>query len=107
MLTKKRYGLKDLAKWTRFETLAFAILSTTVTILYELFEFTFLSFPWTPIAVVGTAVAFMIGFSEQCSLWQNLGSAKDLGRNCEHITYLGNEGKGYGLKRTCAGETIG
>lgn len=73
MLTKKRYGIKDMAKWTRMETLVFALISATVTVLYEVFDLTFLSFPWTPIAVVGTAVAFMIGFQNNAAygrIWE-------------------------------------
>jgi len=73
MFIRKRYSVIGMMKWTRWETLWFVFFSTVVTILYEIFGLTFLSFPWTPIAVVGTAVAFMIGFQNNAAygrIWE-------------------------------------
>lgn len=73
MLTKTRYSPKDMIFWTRRETLWFLLISLAVTVLYDIFGFTFLKLPWTPIAVIGTAVAFIIGFQNNAAygrIWE-------------------------------------
>lgn len=73
MLTKKRYSVKNLVLWTRWETLIFIIYAALITILYALLDFTFLNLPWTPIALVGTAVAFVVGFQNNSAygrIWE-------------------------------------
>jgi putative membrane protein len=73
MLTKNRYSIKDLLIWTRIEIFGFLIYSCAFTFLYEVFDFGFLKLPWTPIALVGTAVAFMIGFQNNSAygrIWE-------------------------------------
>lgn len=73
MLTKKRYSIKNLAMWTRWETLVFVIYAAVLTVCYAVFDFTFLNLPWTPIALVGTAVAFVVGFQNNSAygrIWE-------------------------------------
>ncbi|WP_411030761.1 bestrophin family protein [Spongiimicrobium sp. 3-5] len=73
MLTKKRYSIKDMARWTRWESLLFFAFATLVTVGYNIFGFTFLNVPWTPVALIGTAVAFMIGFQNNSAygrIWE-------------------------------------
>lgn len=73
MLTKKRYSLKEMVMWTRWETSLFIGFATVVTVLYNVFGFTFLHVPWTPVALVGTALAFMIGFQNNSAygrIWE-------------------------------------
>jgi putative membrane protein len=73
MLTKSRYSVKDMAVWTRWEIAGFFGLSLVVTILYDLVGFTFLNVPWTPVALIGTAVAFMVGFQNNSAygrIWE-------------------------------------
>lgn len=73
MLTKKRYSLSNLALWTRWETLVFLAYATILAILYVVLDFTFLNLPWTPIALVGTAVAFVVGFQNNSAygrIWE-------------------------------------
>ena len=62
MYTKRKYSVKDLARWTRIETFEFTIVTSVVVVLYSILGFEWLRIPWTPIALVGTAVAFLIGF---------------------------------------------
>ncbi|MEQ6124206.1 bestrophin family ion channel [Pseudotenacibaculum sp. MALMAid0570] len=62
MFTKNRYSSSDMLKWSRQEIILFFIYATIITSLYEIFNFTFLSIPWTPVALIGTALAFMVGF---------------------------------------------
>ena len=62
MLTKKRYSVKEMVLWTRGESLIYLLYAGIITVLYHVFEFTFLNVPWTPVALIGTAVAFLVGF---------------------------------------------
>jgi ion channel-forming bestrophin family protein len=62
MYTGKVYKIKDMAVWTRFETLSFIVIITTWVSLYYFLDLDWLKIPWTPIALIGTAVAFVIGF---------------------------------------------
>lgn len=73
MLTKARYSVKDMLQWTRWELIGFIIFSSIITVLHQLFDFTFFKIPWTPVAVVGTAVAFIIGFQNNAAygrIWE-------------------------------------
>ena len=73
MLTKSRYSPIQMISWTRNETLWFIIISSVVTVLYEVFGLTFLKLPWTPMAVIGIAVAFIIGFQNNAAygrIWE-------------------------------------
>ncbi len=73
MLTKKRYSLKNMIMWTRWETFVLLIYFSIVAILYVVFDFTFLNLPWTPIALIGTAVAFIVGFQNNSAygrIWE-------------------------------------
>lgn len=48
--------------WTRFETLLFLVIATAWVAIFYFFELSWLKIPWTPQALIGTAVAFVIGF---------------------------------------------
>lgn len=73
MYTKKVYKLKDMAKWTRYETILFFIVITTIVALYYFLDLAWLKIPWTPLALIGTAVAFVIGFQNNAAygrIWE-------------------------------------
>jgi len=73
MYIKKKFSKRDMAKWTRRETIYFVIIATIVTVLYEVIGLKWLQLPWTPIALVGTAVAFLISFQNNAAydrLWE-------------------------------------
>jgi putative membrane protein len=73
MLTKKRYTVKDIAIWSRWETLIYIAYAGIITVFYKVFGFTFLNVPWTPVALIGTAVAFMVGFQNNSAygrIWE-------------------------------------
>lgn len=73
MLTKKRYSVKDMVLWTRWEILGFSTFALMVTFLYSAMGYTFIKLPWTPVALIGTAVAFMIGFQNNSAygrIWE-------------------------------------
>lgn len=73
MYTKKVYRAKDMAKWTRFETYLFAGYGTVFAAAYYFLNLTWLQIPWTPLALIGTAVAFVIGFQNNSAygrIWE-------------------------------------
>ncbi|MEO0572902.1 MAG: bestrophin family ion channel [Bacteroidota bacterium] len=73
MYTKKVYKAWDMFKWTRFETLLFLIFSVIIASLYFFFDLHWLKIPWTPLALIGTAVAFVIGFQNNSAygrIWE-------------------------------------
>jgi len=73
VLIKSRYSLVELLLWTRWETLVFLLLGGGVTALHHLAGFNFLQLPWAPIAIIGTAVAFIIGFQNNAAygrIWE-------------------------------------
>ena len=67
MYTKKKYSIRDMILWTRWELVSFTLVALTITALYEVGGLTWLRVPWTPIALIGTAVAFLIGFQNNAA----------------------------------------
>ncbi|CAL2074696.1 ion channel-forming bestrophin family protein [Tenacibaculum sp. 190524A05c] len=73
MYTKKVFKAKDMAKWTRFETLFFFIFIVIVVSIYYFLNIQWFKIPWTPLALIGTAVAFVIGFQNNSAygrIWE-------------------------------------
>ena len=73
MYTKKKYSNWTMFRWTRRETRYFIFSALIVTFLYEVLGLRFLQIPWTAIALIGTAVAFLIGFQSNAvygRLWE-------------------------------------
>lgn len=62
MYTGKVYRLADMVRWTRYETLAFLGIITAWVAIYYFLDLDWFRIPWTPMALIGTAVAFVIGF---------------------------------------------
>lgn len=63
----KRYSLNEFLIWTRCDIFWMVALASIPTLLYQLvrFEglhFKWLAIPWVPIAMIGTAAAFIVGF---------------------------------------------
>ncbi|MBT8302091.1 MAG: hypothetical protein KJO63_12215 [Maribacter sp.] len=62
MYVGKVYRLIDMAKWTRFETILFILIISIWVSIYYFLDMHWFRIPWTPMALIGTAVAFVIGF---------------------------------------------
>lgn len=62
MHTGKSYKLTEFLFWTRRSILCLLVLSIIPTVLYQVFEFKWLSIPWPVVALLGTATAFIVGF---------------------------------------------
>lgn len=56
------YKIGRFLLWTRRNIIKLLILATIPTVLYEIFDLDWLAIPWQPVALVGTAAAFIAGF---------------------------------------------
>ena len=59
--------MKEVLIWTRHETLVFFVIAIVATCLYELVGLHWLHIPWALLALIGTAVAFLIGFQNNAA----------------------------------------
>ncbi|MBL0740654.1 bestrophin family protein [Chryseolinea lacunae] len=72
MHTGKRYTPIEFIKWTRRDIYWMILIASVPTTLYAL-GLTFLALPWQPIAIMGTSVAFIVGFKNNASynrIWE-------------------------------------
>lgn len=67
MFTGKNYPIKDFLIWTRREVFFLFVLSAVPTVVYALTGWGWFGLPWIPIALIGTAVAFVVGFKNNAS----------------------------------------
>ena len=73
MYTKKVYRAIDMAMWTRYETFLFLAVGIVSVVAYVYLDLEWLKIPWTPLALIGTAVAFVIGFQNNSAygrIWE-------------------------------------
>lgn len=69
----RKYSLKEVLYWTRRDIFKLSAVATIPTLLYELLDWKWLAVPWLPIALIGTAVAFLVSFKNNASydrLWE-------------------------------------
>ncbi len=73
MHTGNNYSFKEVIFWTRRDLFTLLIISALPTMLYYFMEWKWLALPWLPIALLGTAVAFVVGFKNNASydrMWE-------------------------------------
>jgi putative membrane protein len=73
MYISKRFSFKSILIWTRKEILFFFLLVTVFTVLYEVLNVQWLQVPLAPVGLIGTAVAFLIGFQNNAAydrIWE-------------------------------------
>lgn len=69
----RRFTTREVLYWTRRDIYWFLLLAIVPTVLYEVAGLKWLTLPWVPIALVGTAVAFLTGFKNNACydrLWE-------------------------------------
>lgn len=74
MIVTRAYSFFQALKWTKDDLVKFAFIGTIPVVLYEITGLKWLAFPWVPTTLVGTAVAFYIGFKNNASydrLWES------------------------------------
>lgn len=62
MHTGTHYSLFEFLIWTRRDIFVLLMIATVPTLLHEVVGWHWLAVPWVPIALVGTAAAFLVGF---------------------------------------------
>lgn len=73
MHSGKNFTFKEVVFWTRRDLFGLILISAGAACLYELLDWKWISIPWLPIAMLGTAVAFMVGFKNNASydrMWE-------------------------------------
>lgn len=73
MHSGRQYSIKEFLFWTRRDIYVLLFLAIIPTLLFQLGMCRWLSIPWVPIALIGTASAFIIGFKNTQSynrLWE-------------------------------------
>lgn len=69
----RKYSLTEFILWTRRDIYWLIGLAIIPTALYQLLGWTWLAIPWVPIAMIGTAAAFIVGFKNNATysrLWE-------------------------------------
>ncbi len=67
MHTGKNYSFFEVLHWTRRDIIALCFISAIPTSCYILLGWQWLAIPWLPVALLGTAVAFVVGFKNNAS----------------------------------------
>ena len=73
MYTRRIFPVKGVIRWTRRHILLFLLLASIPVFLFEILRWKWLHVPWLPLAVLGTAVAFIVSFKNNASydrLWE-------------------------------------
>ncbi|MFT4733182.1 MAG: putative membrane protein [Algoriphagus sp.] len=73
MFIQKNFSFKGIMAFTGGHLIWLSVWVITVSFSYEFFNLQWLHIPWTPIAIIGTAVAFYIGFKNNQAydrLWE-------------------------------------
>ena len=53
------YSTKEVLFWTRKDIYLLLVISSIPVVLYQIFDLKWIAIPWLPVALLGTAVAFM------------------------------------------------
>lgn len=105
MHTGKRYTPLEFLKWTLRDTLWLLLIAAVPTVLYAC-GLHFIALPWQPVAVLGTALAFIVGFKNNASygrIWearQIYGAVINNSRSFAYTLRDAVSGKGSAVART-------
>ena len=73
MFVKRNFSLKGVLRFTGVHIVWLTLWATFVTIIFELTHAEWLAIPWLPISLIGTALAFYLGFKNNSSydrMWE-------------------------------------
>lgn len=62
MHTGSHFKISEFLFWTRRDIICSITIAAIPTILFQVFDLKWISIPWVPVALVGTATAFVVGF---------------------------------------------
>ncbi len=69
----KQFSLWEFLVWTRRDSYWLLLIATVPTVLYAWADIRWIAVPWVPVALVGTAAAFIVGFRNNATygrLWE-------------------------------------
>ncbi|MFT3711321.1 MAG: bestrophin family ion channel [Archangium sp.] len=69
----RHYTVREILTWTRTAIIFFLLIAAIPTVAWAAFDQKWLALPWQPVALVGTAVAFVTGFQNNAAygrLWE-------------------------------------
>tara|TARA_R110002126_G_scaffold4498_3_gene23643 strand:+ start:1718 stop:2779 length:1062 start_codon:yes stop_codon:yes gene_type:complete len=67
MYTKRIFSPATLILWTRYDLMLFVGIASVPVLLFSVFDQRWIQFPWLPIALVGTSVAFILSFQNNAA----------------------------------------
>ncbi len=67
MYTRRIFSPVRLVLWTRYHLLAFILIASVPVLVYGVLGQRWIHFPWLPIALVGTSVAFILSFQNNAA----------------------------------------
>ncbi|MEO0900264.1 MAG: bestrophin family ion channel [Bacteroidota bacterium] len=73
MFIEKNYSFERVVRYSGRPFLLFAVYSTTIVLLWEYANLNWITIPWLPLSLIGTAVAFYVGFKNNSSydrMWE-------------------------------------
>ncbi len=73
MIIRKNYSLKNVLQFTGGHLVWLTVWASAAVCIYHFGQFRWLSIPWLPLSVVGTAVAFYVGFKNNSAydrMWE-------------------------------------
>ncbi|MEO9531154.1 MAG: bestrophin family ion channel [Crocinitomicaceae bacterium] len=73
MYIQRRFPFKSVINWTKRELIFFTLFATIITTAYVVFDIKWLEVPLSIVAIIGTAVAFMVGFQNNAAydrIWE-------------------------------------
>lgn len=73
MYIQRRFSFSRVLIWTKREIIFFVVLASLATVLYEILNIKWLQVPLSPVALIGTAVAFIVGFQNNAAydrIWE-------------------------------------
>ena len=73
MYTRPTYSIPQILRWTRIEIFIFLAIAAIPVAIYQILGQTWFHLPWLPLALVGTAVAFILSFQNNVAydrLWE-------------------------------------
>ena len=65
MHTGKSYKLSEFLNWTRRDIYVLIVLGVVPVVAYQIGNIKWLGIPWTVVALLGTATAFIVGFKNR------------------------------------------
>jgi putative membrane protein len=73
MYTQRRFSFTSVIIWTKKELIFFTVYSTIITVAFELLQIKWFQIPFAPVGLIGTAVAFLVGFQNNSAydrIWE-------------------------------------